>query len=101
MTTNTPNSGGKASDRFRNALGVGPGEFSGGTGAELGAAAARRRGLAVPSPSKGGYVGTAASDTLAAVESRARLLAGQPANGTYWDRHYNDGATYGHGGRRG
>ncbi|ADG78061.1 putative protein OS=Tsukamurella paurometabola (strain ATCC 8368 / DSM / CCUG 35730 /CIP 100753 / JCM 10117 / KCTC 9821 / NBRC 16120 / NCIMB 702349/ NCTC 13040) OX=521096 GN=Tpau_1433 PE=4 SV=1 [Tsukamurella paurometabola] len=93
-----------STSKLRGASEVGPGEFSGGDGADLGRAAARRRGLPVstnPSPSKGGYVGTAASDTLDATESRARILAGQPANGNYWDRRYNDGASYGRGGRRG
>lgn len=89
MTTNTSGSGPTPGERFRNALDPGPGEFSGGSGAELGARAALRRGLPAPSPAAGGYSGAIAGSTLHdATESRARLLAGQPTNGDYWERNH-------------
>lgn len=97
MVTETNRSGA----RYGSARTPGPGEFSGGTGDDLGAGAALRRGLAAPTAAAGGYIGTASSDTLDATESRAQVLAGQPATGTYWDLRYGDGAMYGRGGRRG
>ena len=89
MTTNTSGSGPTSGERFRNALGPGPGEFSGGSGAGLGARAALRRGLPAPSPAAGGYSGAIAGSTLHdATEGRARLLAGQPTTGDYWERNH-------------
>lgn len=84
MATETNRSGA----RYGSARTPGEGEFSGGSGDDLGAGAALRRGLAAPTAAAGSYTGTAASDTLDATESRARLLAGQPTTGTYWERNY-------------
>ncbi len=89
MTTNTSGSGPTPGERFRNAFDPGSGDFSGGSGVELGARAALCRGLAAPSPAAGGYSGAIAGTSLHdATESRARLLAGQPTSGNHWEKNH-------------